>query len=145
LILAGPDFKEALRIYDLVLELLLGLGLTVNMRKSLRRPSRRLIYIGFVVDSRKMTFSVEGKKILTFRSNVRKIVKRGDALARDLARVLGKITAMSNAILPWRLRTRATLLHKNQVLRAGTPWDLVLPILETVTEELKFWLTSFEE
>jgi hypothetical protein len=145
LILAGPDFKEALRIYDLVLELLLELGLTVNMRKSSRRPSRRLIYIGFVVDSRKMTFSVESKKILAFQSDVRRIVKRGDASARDLARVLGKITAMSNAILPWRLRTRATLLHKNQVLRAGTPWDLVLPISETVTEELKFWLTSFKE
>jgi hypothetical protein len=115
------------------------------MKKSSKDPSRRLIYIGFVVDSRKMTFSVESKKILALQSDIRRIVKRGDASARDLARVLGKITAMSNAILPWRLRTRATLLHKNQVLKAGTPWDRVLPISETVSDELKFWLTNFKE
>ena len=105
LVLCGKDFKEALRIRDLVLNLILVLGLTVNMKKSVLVPVRRLDYLGFVINSKSMVLSIDKEKIATFKKDVKKLLKAGVASARDLARILGKISAMSNAILPWRLRT----------------------------------------
>lgn len=145
LIFCGPDFKEALRIRDFVLNFILSLGLTVNMKKSILNPVRRLPFLGFIVNSRKMTFSVEDKKLSAVKKDLRRLVKRRVASPRDLARILGKLNSMANAILPCRLRTRSMLLSKNQALRHGCSWDECFPLSDAILSELNFWLTQIKD
>lgn len=144
LVFCGRDFAEASRIAMFVRNLLLDLGLTLNCKKSIFVPVRRLVYLGYVINSKSMTISVDSDKLKALRKEVRKLKNRGRASARELSRILGKITAMSNAILPWRLRTRATLLSKNQAIRSRLGWDHPFPLSRPVLDELKFWLTEVQ-
>ena len=145
LVFCGPVMDTAIRIRNWVFSFLLNLGITINLKKSMLQPSRRLLYLGHVINSKTMVFSLAKEKLTALRKDVRKLLKAGRASARALARVLGKITSMSNAILPWRLRTRAMLLSKNQILKSTGNWDLLFPLSPRVCSELEFWLTSIQD
>jgi hypothetical protein len=145
LVFCGPHIKTAILIRDWVFSFLLNLGITINMKKSMLQPSKRVLYLGHVINSKTMTFSLAKEKLTALKKDTRKMVKAGKASARTLARLLGKITAMSNAILPWRLRTRAMLFTKNQILREAGDWDSFFPLSSRVLTELEFWLTSIQE
>jgi len=145
LVFCGSNMKTALDILNFVFSLLLNLGLTINIDKSLLKPVKVLPYLGFIINSKDMTFSLEKEKMDAFKRDCKRLTKRGTASARDLARVLGKISSMSAALLPWRLRTRATLISKNQALRATGNWDKQITLDERVIRELQFWLTSIQE
>lgn len=144
LVLCGTDWDTAIRIRDFVLDTLLRLGLTINLTKSVLQPVRRISYLGFVLNSKTMTISVEAKKLTEVRKKVRKLLKKQKASARDLARILGLVSSMANAILPWRLRTRATLLSKNAMLKSGMDWDTDFVLSSSVSSELEFWLTQIQ-
>ena len=144
LVFCGNNFSVACEISKFICSFLLALGITLNTKKSVLTPVRRLIYLGFVVDSESMTFSVDSDKLKGIQRICRRLISRKSASARDLAHILGKISSMSNALLPWRLRTRAMLISKNQVLRATKNWDFSFPIGDNVLAELEFWLTNIK-
>jgi hypothetical protein len=142
LVFCGDNFQEARRLLRFVFSLLLALGITVNTTKSILEPVRRLEYLGFIVNTKTMSFSIEKGKLKAFCRDCKRLINRGSASARDLARVLGKISSMSAALLPWRLRTRATLLSKNQALRATGSWDKPFSLGGRVIRELEFWINN---
>jgi hypothetical protein len=145
LVFCGSNIHIALNIRNWVFSFLINLGISINMKKSHLHPSTRILYLGHVVNSISMTFSLANEKLKSLKKDTRKMIKAGRASARTMARLLGKITAMSNAILPWRLRTRAMLFSKNQILRDTKDWDTFFPLSALVLTELEFWLTSIQE
>ena len=52
----------------IVASLLIQLGYTIGIQKSVLYPAKRIEYLGHVVDSSKQAFELPGKKIKSLRS-----------------------------------------------------------------------------
>jgi hypothetical protein len=139
LVLVQGSYQDAVHVREMVDDLLIRLGFTISLEKSARIPRKHTIYLGFILDSVKMIISVVSPKIKLLRQDCRKLLATRVATPRQLAKILGKISSMAQAILPWRLRSRALLVCKDSALRARIPWDSQISISFDALQELIFW------
>eukprot|EP01124_Arcella_intermedia_P034585 TRINITY_DN8600_c0_g1_i2.p2 TRINITY_DN8600_c0_g1~~TRINITY_DN8600_c0_g1_i2.p2 ORF type:complete len:358 (-),score=35.48 TRINITY_DN8600_c0_g1_i2:897-1970(-) len=89
-----------------------------------------------------MTFSIPTNKIKKIKYQARKLASRDKATPREIAKFLGYLNYLAQAIVPERLRTRALYTLKDKSLQMGD-WDTPIPITNEVQEELRFWMGEF--
>lgn len=97
----------------IVLNILLNLVFTINFKKSDLIPKMRIEFLGFVIDSQKMTFEASKSKLNRVNKAIKKLIRNPKCTIRHLATVIGKIVALSLAILPAKLNCRTILRDKN--------------------------------
>eukprot|EP01126_Amoeba_proteus_P041584 TRINITY_DN4476_c0_g6_i1.p1 TRINITY_DN4476_c0_g6~~TRINITY_DN4476_c0_g6_i1.p1 ORF type:complete len:589 (+),score=71.36 TRINITY_DN4476_c0_g6_i1:634-2400(+) len=139
IILHGTVMAQARKEIDFVVETLLNLGLTINMKKSILKPTTRVVFLGFIIDSRLMKMFVPGPKIKEIRKMANKLMVEEKCTIRILSSFLGKISAAAEAVLPWRLQTRALLLDKHKMFRDKCNWDSTVHLSKDSIAELRFW------
>eukprot|EP01126_Amoeba_proteus_P041576 TRINITY_DN4476_c0_g4_i12.p1 TRINITY_DN4476_c0_g4~~TRINITY_DN4476_c0_g4_i12.p1 ORF type:complete len:530 (+),score=62.30 TRINITY_DN4476_c0_g4_i12:1276-2865(+) len=145
IILHGTGMSQAKKEVEFVVDLLLKLGLTINMKKSILKPTTRVVFLGFVVDSRLMKIFVPGPKIKEIKKMANKLIKEEECTIRVLSSFLGKISAAAEAVLPWRLQTRALLLDKHKMFRDKCNWDSTVHLSKDSIEELQFWTNCVQD
>jgi len=124
-----------------------SLGWTINYQKSELTPTRAIVYLGFTINSQEMCLYVPSAKVKDIKRDIAlclDAIGESSLTLRQLAGVLGKITATSGAISTTKLLTRQLLREKNQLLhRHG--WDHFIQISSSAQQELRSWQTYLEE
>eukprot|EP01126_Amoeba_proteus_P004040 TRINITY_DN11384_c0_g1_i15.p1 TRINITY_DN11384_c0_g1~~TRINITY_DN11384_c0_g1_i15.p1 ORF type:complete len:563 (-),score=72.01 TRINITY_DN11384_c0_g1_i15:15-1703(-) len=139
IILHGTNREDAEKEINFVVNTLMDLGLTINMKKSILKPTTRVVFLGFIVDSVLMKMFIPGPKIKEIRKMAGKLIKEEKCTIRMLSSFLGKISAAAEAVLPWRLRTRALLLDKHKIFREKCSWESTVHLSQDSLSELRFW------
>ena len=86
-------------------------GLTINLLKSVLTPTKTGKWLGFIINTSKMTFSVPPEKISILLSMINLALTSPFSSAKDISRIAGRIISMSPALGPIsRLMTRNTYL-----------------------------------
>ena len=132
-------------------DLLVHFGFLISPKSEVD-PSRVQDFLGMTVDSHRMELRVPSKKIKNFKDAVRRCLQRnaaGSLSLRELAGVLGKISAMSPAVLPARLLSRHLLHDKNRAM-AGSPsgrviWESTLQLSPEALLELTEWQSLLDQ
>ena len=68
-LILARSFQEAVTHTEKVIQLLQKLGFHINWKKSSPQPSRRLEYLGVIIDLAEMSFSLPEEKILSKNSD----------------------------------------------------------------------------
>lgn len=127
---------------DLVLDTLERLGWKVNYEKSSLDPNTCTEYLGFMVDSLGKNnlpeLRVPSYKIKKLSKDIRRILSKETITARQLARIIGRCSAMCKAIFPGRLQLR----NAYRLLRTKSSWDSVLSLTDPVITDLKWWKSA---
>lgn len=79
--------------------LLENLGFLLSA-KSMPVPSQEMEFLGMIVDSVAMRLRVPGEKIKKIRQEAKKRLSSTEASAREVSRIIGKMTAMLQGISP---------------------------------------------
>ena len=141
----GQDFAKACEETDFIINTILKLGLSINLKKSIIKPTQRVEFLGFIVDSRILKLFAPDHKLKDTKKSAKSLFKKGSCSVRVLASLLGKISAVAQAVLPWRLCSRALLLNKNRVLKATKNWESVVHLSRESLDELLFWTNKVQE
>jgi len=80
------------RDLDIAIELLERLGFIINWPKSHTTPCQVIQYLGMVIDSRLMSFSLPESKFLKMRSMCQQALSRNRVKLRDLASIMGNFS-----------------------------------------------------
>eukprot|EP01126_Amoeba_proteus_P014684 TRINITY_DN1649_c0_g1_i10.p1 TRINITY_DN1649_c0_g1~~TRINITY_DN1649_c0_g1_i10.p1 ORF type:complete len:552 (-),score=71.67 TRINITY_DN1649_c0_g1_i10:232-1887(-) len=139
IILHGKSLKVAHAEIEFIVNTLLELGLSINMKKSSLTPSNRVVFLGFIIDSKHMKLFVPKSKIKEINRMAQRLANDRKCSVRMLSSFLGKVSAAAEAVLPWRLQTRALLLDKRRILKNLHSWDSMINLSEDSITELKFW------
>lgn len=105
-----------------VLKLLISLGFLVNLNKSMLTPTRKLEFLGFLIDSTQMVISLPRHKMHSITQLARSLVtkgREGRVSLRQLARIVGTMVAAHLAVLPTPLYYRFLESAKSSALRQG--------------------------
>ena len=111
-----------------------SLGLAPSFKKTIK-PTKRLKFLGIIVDARLQRFFVPGEKSEKIKALAKAVAERDEATMRELASVAGKVMSVSVAIPAARLLTREcyNLVRPD---RGGLGYDASVPISEEARAEL---------
>ena len=101
ILLMGESPEQVQGHLEALVYLLTGLGFVINIPKSVTTPTQQIEYLGLLVDSTTLHLSLSGEKLHHIRLEIDQItLKSSQITARQLAQIIGKLHAASQAVLP---------------------------------------------
>jgi len=126
--------------------LLTGLGFIINTTKSITATTQQIEFLGLQVDSTTLHSSLPGEKIHHLKMEVNQNLQRPQVTARQLAQLIGKLQAASQAILtaPLFYRSLQGNLQK-ALIHSSQDYNTLLSLSPSAWEELTWWLERFAQ
>ena len=129
-----------------VLFLLHKLGFVVNQKKSMLIPSQKIEYLGFVIDSGRLTLSLPPEKVTKIQEECRQVLQQRSVRVRQLSHLIGMLTATILAVLPAPLHYRHLQMQKSKALLAGHQNYNAQVVLDLECKsELKWWFRHLQD
>ncbi|KAM9974261.1 hypothetical protein ACTFIR_012782 [Dictyostelium discoideum] len=108
LLIVGSTKEECLSNLKKTMDLLVKLGFKLNMEKSVLEPTQSITFLGLQIDSVSMKLLVPKEKKKSVIKEIRNFLKLDCCSPRKLAGLKGKLIALKDAVIPFRLYTRQT-------------------------------------
>jgi len=134
--------EGALRDCKNALEVLQGLGFLINLEKSVTIPTQEMEFLGFLVNSIKITLSLPIKKVQKIQKLCRQVLEYNTISVRKLSVLIGNLTASIQAVLPAPLHYRHLQSVKNQNLRVSLDYDSLVHLTSETKIELQWWINQ---
>lgn len=103
-------------------------------------PCQRIHFLGFLIDSVAMTLSLPEEKLSRIEQDCREAMSQSQITVRDLARMIGRMTAATQAILPAPLHFRALQFLKNEVFQRHQSFEAMTHLNEEAEKDLTWWM-----
>ena len=123
ILIFGATHRECKNNTQRTLLLLQDLGFVINFNKSQLEPSRELIYLGLVISSIHMTLSLTGEKLDKVVSHCQHIQQSQELTVREVASLIGRMSATIQAVLPAPLYYRSLQVDQNLALQRGRTYE----------------------
>lgn len=140
ILLMAPSVEQVLQHAASTLNLLEGLGFTVNYLKSVLVPSQQMEFLGSLVNSLDLSLSLPRDKIRKIQSKCQDLLNTPVTTVRELSKFLGLLSSSIQAVFPaplhYRYLQQANKLCSqiSQILRSCSPSRLGMPPRGTVVE-----------
>ena len=136
--------EMGLRDRDSVLFLLQKLGFIINWKKSELQPEQIMEFLGFSVNSMDMTLSLPRNKILDIRSRCQDMIRCSSVSVRQLAKLIGKLTATALAIILGLYCRQLQMLKTKALLKGQQNYEAILTLTaECRTAAIGNWIQQF--
>ena len=96
----AASYKKCEFITRIIVNDLISAGFTINTEKSRLQPTQVGEWLGSVINTRDMTFSVPQGKIDKLTSSIYSILLKKRTTAKELARVAGQLSSMHASLGP---------------------------------------------
>ena len=114
-------------------------GFVTSEEKSNWEPVKIGEWLGFLINTIRLTFQIPPQKLGKHRSSLELLVNDGHSTYRSLACLAGFIISLSLAVGPIaRIFTR----QMHYAIHARPSWDATFVFSDPLMQELKFWLQS---
>ena len=142
LLLLHPSREELKKITAEVVTMFLQLGFLINQEKSGLIPSQRTVFLGFTVDSVSLTLSLPTEKLDKILQECSHALSAKHTTIRYLARLIGRMSAATQAVLPAPLFYRRLQRLKNVAFKRNQSYDAKLTLDQAARQDLHWWLTE---
>ena len=139
LIMASTE-EQARCLAETAVALLEALGFVINRPKSILQPCQELQFLGFVINSKKMTIRVPPEKLSKIQTRAKEVLKATSITGREIASLVGTASSMALGIPPAPLFYRALQQAKNAVIHDPLGLDAQILIDQPLREELQWWV-----
>ena len=100
ILIIGSNVRETRQFTEMAMTLLESLGFIINRDKSILNPTREITFLGFTINSVKMTLSLPHDKETNIRSHCHQMLAQPRVTLRAIAQILGILESALPAI--WR-------------------------------------------
>jgi hypothetical protein len=137
---AARTYGRTLRPGYLIIRLLAALGAFFGLPKRNLKPLQELKWLGFLLNTLEETFKVAPSKLAKIKAALLEAIRKPCTTTRDLASLAGKLVALSPAVLPALLFSRAIF----QAMTEQKSWDTWFPSPKSVKKEAELWLANID-
>jgi len=125
--------------------LLEQLGFLVNQEKSQLSPSQQATYLGFVINSQEMKLYLPQTKLTQVVECCRKTLGQTSLSVREVAKVVGVLSATRPAVLPAPLYYRHVQHLAIRSLKQPTWFDTRVTLDASARQDLEWWIYHITE
>lgn len=116
------------------------LGFVIHPVKSVLKPTHRIVYLGFVLDSVDMTVTLTEEKKVKIQNFAVQLLDMGVCSVRMLAKFIGQVVASFQGVMYGPLWYRQLEKNKLSGLKLGHgDYDSMVVLSEEAKIELKWW------
>ena len=115
--LQGDTKQECMNNIKATVDLLLKLGFIVHEKKSVLKPTQKIEFLGFIVDSNSMSIEINREKTEHILLKIRKFIQNPSPTIRKLASAVGSVISIFPAIPLGKLHYRALKKEKISLLK----------------------------
>ena len=141
ILVMAPSKELAQEHTECLIFLLENLGFTVNRQKSLTDPTQEIEFLGLVADSVLMELRLPGSKIKNIRSDAKALLQMVQPTAREVSRLLGKLTHATHAMRAAPLFFRHLQACLQAALQPLQDYSQHCPLTKEAKEDLNWWAT----
>ena len=139
-LLLGDSFEECQSNINDTVKLVSDLGFIVHKDKSILVPTKKLQFLGFVIDSENMTVSLTPEKKDKLYEECMKMLSKHTVKIREVARLLGLLISSFSGVEFGKLFYRDTEMEKTQALKlAKGNFDANMELTDKMIVEIKWW------
>ena len=125
------------------MELLHSLGFTVNKKKSVLTPTKKIRHLGFVINSVDMNLSLPKEKISNLQNFTNEILTEKEITIRKVAQLTGLLVSCCKGAMWGRMFYRDIDRDKALALKTNRGnFDKTMKLSEEAKENIKWWLES---
>ena len=122
------------------IHLLENLGFVISLTKSQLKPTQTLEFLGFIVDTKNMILALPQGKVTAIKDLCSQMLSQTQLTVRDIARLIGKLTASIQAIFPAPLHYRQLQSLKNIAVQSGGNYNTKVSLNPACQEEVQWWI-----
>ena len=127
---------------DFMLATFEKLGIIINKEKSSLEPSQECLYIGYILktvnDDNRVWLKIPSARLYRLRHDIKRVLSKGSATARMLARIAGQCISMVKAVLPGKLLIR----NVYRLLKTRQSWQDILQLDQGTVQDLQWWMEA---
>ena len=122
------------------------LGFMIHPKKSILKPVQSLIFLGFVLNSVKMTVCLPTEKVFRIKKRYSKLIKHVAISIQELAEVIGLLMSTFPGVLHGPLFYRNLENDKTMALRHNKGnYQAHVKLSQGSLEELQWWCDNIEQ
>lgn len=145
IIVMNKNRDQLLRQGKTVATLLEALGFVINQEKSVTTPTQSIQFLGIQVDSKAMTLSLTTDRMNAIKQTCNSLLASKTSTVRDLAKIIGTLTATMQAILTAPLHYRRLQMLKTKALLEHKSYGTKVPLTPETREELRWWIHYMDQ
>ena len=143
--LQGATEEKCQTSLRLAIELLQKLGFTVHLEKSQLKPGTILIFLGFVIDSEKMTVTLTPEKKEKLVKLIDEVLSKCQVTIRTVASLIGKFVSSLPASLYGPLHYRVLERDKNRALKSAKGnFEAKMQLSDEGKSEVLWWKENID-
>ena len=143
--LQGKTAQKCLASLCKTIELLQKLGFTVHLEKSHLQPKTVLVFLGFIIDSERMTVTLTSDKKDKLLNLIEKVLSKTYVTIRLVASLIGKFVSSLPASLYGPLHYRDLEYDKNKALKfAKGNFEAKMKISDKGKSEILWWKDNLD-
>ena len=141
----SSSYSSCIRDRDIVMDLLVNLGFRLIMEKSVLIPTQRVIYLGMVIDSLTMTFSLPEEKVSAIVQKATILKNKNQVSVREIYQFIGMCSATRLAVKEAPIHYQqlqhqvVTLLKENLLLRYQC-YSMKFMLFPLALQDLDWWI-----
>ena len=141
--LQGDTYNECVKNVVATTYKFHSVGFIAHPNKSVFQPSQKISYLGFILDSIKMIIRLTDKKAIKIKQTCQALIKQKYPVIRDVASLLGQLTASFPGVMYGPLYYRRLDIEKNNALmqKAGN-FEAKMAISALAKADLQWWVHS---
>ena len=143
-IIAGEDESSCSNNVQCTRNLLESLGFTINVKKSNLKPSRQIVYLGFLWDTELMTLSLPPDKIDKILSVSILVLSKESISVRKLASLIGLFVSAFPAVFLGKFYYRQLEREKINALRIHNSFEASVSLTQDSKEEIQWWIDNIQ-
>ena len=142
-LLIGDSEEQSIEAVKIAAELLQDLGFKISIEKSVVVPSRRIEFLGFVIDSELMEVSMIPEKAVKIVSILKSFLTETEISIRRSCKIIGILVA-TMPCNPWApLKTKKfEKLKLNSLKKANYNYDGILTVSQEVKQDIVWWIDN---
>ena len=145
-LLMGDSKQECIRNVRTSMTLFHKLGFVVHPSKSVLKPGKQITYLGFVINSENMTVRPTEEKREKIKDLSTKMLGKGYASIRELARFIGMVVACFHGVMYGPLWYRRMENDKILALkRSHGNYDAKVVFSNEAITDMKWWSTNIHK
>ena len=139
----GSSYEECLASTIKLAKLFDDLGLVIHPIKSVMTPATSLEFLGFVIDSEKMTVSLTEKKVEKVIQVTEQTLENPDLTIREVAGLVGLFNAYAKGVEYGMSHYKALERCKNKALKLnGGNYEASMTLSNEAVEDICWWANN---
>ena len=142
ILIIASSRNECIQHLNITIALLTSLGFIINEEKSCLVPSREILFLGFILDSRSMTVKIAANKCNDIIAKCNALLVSDRSSIRQVSSTIGLLKSVSRAVLQTNLFCRHLQAAQIRALAKDNDFNAMMTLSVLPREELSTWVRS---